>query len=34
MMSEYILSNETRDKLKKVSTASVATALFKRGLRN
>ncbi|MEO1912020.1 MAG: ribonuclease activity regulator RraA [Paracoccus sp. (in: a-proteobacteria)] len=33
-MSEYILSNETRDKLKKVSTASVATALFKRGLRN
>ena len=33
-MSDYILSNETRDKLKKVSTASVATALYKRGLRN
>lgn len=33
-MSEYVLSNETRDKLRKVSTASVATALYKRGLRN
>ena len=33
-MSDYILSNKTRDKLKKVSTASVATALYKRGLRN
>lgn len=33
-MSDYILSDETRDKLGKVSTASVATALFKRGLRN
>lgn len=33
-MSDYILSDDTRDKLKKVSTASVATALFKRGLRN
>lgn len=33
-MSDYILSDETRDKLKKVSTASVATALYKRGLRN
>ncbi len=32
-MSDYILSDETRAKLKKVSTASVATALFKRGLR-
>ncbi|MEP3328911.1 ribonuclease activity regulator RraA [Sedimentitalea sp.] len=32
-MTDYILSNETRDKLKKVSTASVATALYKRGLR-
>ncbi len=32
-MSDYILSEETRAKLKKVSTASVATALFKRGLR-
>lgn len=28
------LSDETRAKLKKVSTASIATALFKRGLRN
>lgn len=33
-MSEYVLSDETRTKLKKVSTASVATALYKRGLRN
>ncbi|MFQ0815900.1 hypothetical protein AVM02_08270 [Brucella anthropi] len=33
-MSDYILSDETRAKLKKVSTASVATALYKRGLRN
>ncbi len=33
-MSDYVLSNETREKLKKVSTASVATALYKRGLRN
>lgn len=33
-MADYILSDETRAKLKKVSTASVATALFKRGLRN
>jgi regulator of RNase E activity RraA len=33
-MSEYILSVETRTKLTKASTASVATALFKRGLRN
>lgn len=28
------LSDETRAKLKKVSTASIATALYKRGLRN
>jgi regulator of RNase E activity RraA len=28
------LSNETRDKLKRVSTATLATALYKRGLRN
>jgi regulator of RNase E activity RraA len=28
------LSSETRDKLKQVSTATLATALFKRGLRN
>lgn len=33
-MTDYILSDATRAKLKKVSTASVATALFKRGLRN
>lgn len=33
-MTDYVLSEETRAKLKKVSTASVATALFKRGLRN
>lgn len=33
-MSDYVLSDETRAKLMKVSTASVATALFKRGLRN
>ncbi|MHA6346344.1 ribonuclease activity regulator RraA [Roseivivax sp. CAU 1761] len=33
-MSEYILSDETREKLRQVSTASVATALYKRGLRN
>lgn len=33
-MTDYILSDETRTKLKKISTASIATALFKRGLRN
>ena len=33
-MSDYVLSEETRAKLKTVSTASVATALYKRGLRN
>ncbi|MEO4001889.1 ribonuclease activity regulator RraA [Mesorhizobium sp. CAU 1732] len=33
-MTDYILSDETRAKLSKVSTASVATALYKRGLRN
>lgn len=33
-MTDYILSDETRALLAKVSTASVATALFKRGLRN
>lgn len=33
-MSEYFLSEETRAKLKNISTASVATALYKRGLRN
>ncbi|GLS37632.1 ribonuclease activity regulator RraA [Mesorhizobium tianshanense] len=34
MMTDYVLSDETRAKLMKVSTASVATALYKRGLRN
>lgn len=33
-MTDYILSDEIRAKLMKVSTASVATALYKRGLRN
>ncbi|WP_086999559.1 ribonuclease activity regulator RraA [Rhizobium sullae] len=33
-MSDYILSDATRAKLMKISTASVATALYKRGLRN
>lgn len=33
-MTDFILSDATREKLKKVSTASVATALYKRGLRN
>lgn len=32
-MTDYILSDATREKLRKVSTASVATALYKRGLR-
>lgn len=33
-MSKPNLSDETRAKLKKISTASIATALYKRGLRN
>jgi regulator of RNase E activity RraA len=33
-MTDYVLSTQTRAKLMKVSTASVATALYKRGLRN
>ncbi|PDT39721.1 MULTISPECIES: ribonuclease activity regulator RraA [Sinorhizobium/Ensifer group] len=33
-MSDYVLTDATRAKLMKVSTASVATALYKRGLRN
>ncbi|MGP9789609.1 ribonuclease activity regulator RraA, partial [Roseinatronobacter sp. NSM] len=33
-MTQYTLSDSTRATLKKVSTASVATALYKRGLRN
>lgn len=34
MMTDYVLSDETRTKLSRVSTASVATQLYKRGLRN
>ncbi|PBB40230.1 ribonuclease activity regulator RraA [Mesorhizobium sp. WSM3866] len=33
-MRQHNLSDETRAKLKKISTASIATALYKRGLRN
>ena len=33
-MTDYTLSDATRDKLKRASTASIATQLFKRGLRN
>ena len=33
-MTDYVLSDDTRAKLKRVSTASIATQLFKRGLRN
>lgn len=33
-MTEYVLNAETRAKLMRVSTASIATQLFKRGLRN
>ncbi|ACI59621.1 conserved hypothetical protein (plasmid) [Rhizobium leguminosarum bv. trifolii WSM2304] len=33
-MTNYVLSDATRAKFKKISTASIATALFKRGLRN
>jgi len=33
-MTDYALSDATRAKYKKISTASIATALFKRGLRN
>jgi regulator of RNase E activity RraA len=33
-MTDYELSDATRAKYKKISTASIATALFKRGLRN
>jgi regulator of RNase E activity RraA len=33
-MTDYVLSETTRAKLKKISTASIATALYKRGLRN
>lgn len=33
-MSSYVLSNETRDKLMGVATPTIATALFRRGLRN
>lgn len=33
-MSDYVLSDAIRNKLKRVSTASLCTALFKRGIRN
>ena len=33
-MTDYILSDETRDRLSRASTASIATQLYKRGLRN
>lgn len=33
-MSDYVLSDDTRNRLMRISTASVATALYKRGLRN
>lgn len=33
-MSDYILSDDTRARLKRISTASIATQLYKRGLRN
>lgn len=33
-MTTPVLSDATRDKFKRISTASVATVLFKRGLRN
>jgi len=33
-MSSYLLSDDTRAKLKRISTASIATQLYKRGLRN
>lgn len=33
-MTDYILSDETRARFKKASTASIATQLYKRGLRN
>jgi regulator of RNase E activity RraA len=33
-MSDFVLGEETRGRLMRASTASIATALFKRGLRN
>ncbi|TCR87868.1 ribonuclease activity regulator RraA [Rhizobium sp. BK376] len=33
-MSEFVLTRETREKLMGVATPTIATALFKRGLRN
>ena len=33
-MSDYVLSEAVKSRLKRISTASIATALFKRGLRN
>src|SRR5262245_25254663 len=34
IMTDYVLSQQTHDKLKGVATPTIATALFKRGLRN
>jgi len=33
-MSKYVLSDAVKSKLMRISSASIATALFKRGLRN
>ena len=33
-MTDYVLSDETRARYKRISTASIATQLYKRGLRN
>lgn len=33
-MTDYVLSDETRERYKRISTASIATQLYKRGLRN
>ena len=33
-MNDYVLSDTTREKYRHISTASIATALFKRGLRS
>ena len=34
MTTDYIMPDETRDRLSRASTASIATQLYKRGLRN
>jgi len=33
-MTDYVLSDDTREKLMRISVASICTALYKRGLRN